>query len=102
MITNEQIESFRIKMHEANEAHYAELESKIPGYYGGITVSIGKKNAKYILETSGSKTVVCFVELETGNILKAASWNTPAKGARGHIDTTAPQCAGSHWLYKRF
>jgi hypothetical protein len=30
-------------------------------------------------------SVFCFVDTHTGNVLKAASWNTPAKHARGNI-----------------
>ena len=100
MITDAQIEAFRQKIENVYREDYKELEAKIPGYFGGITVQKGKKNVKYISETSGSKSVVCFVEIETGNVLKAASWAAPAKGARGHIDTVQPGPVGSHWLYR--
>jgi hypothetical protein len=32
-----------------------------------------------------SRHVHAFVEIETGNLLKAAGWKAPAKGARGNL-----------------
>lgn len=98
-ITDEQIEAFRVKLDEVNREHYKDM--KIPNYYGGIEAIKGRKNVKYAITTGGSRSVVCFVELETGNVLKAASWASPAKGVRGHIDTIVVQPVTSHWLYRR-
>jgi hypothetical protein len=54
------------------------------------TLSIGKGGRKYarIVASLGDtqRSVHCFVEIETGNILKAAGWKTPAKHARGNIN----------------
>jgi len=45
----------------------------------------GKKYIKVVAEDQGgSRYVFCFVD-ESGNILKGASWNKPAKGVRGNI-----------------
>ena len=101
MTTTEQLDSFKAALIAVNMAHYAELNAKIPGYFAadGIEYTVGKKNAKFCMTSGGSKAVLLFVELETGNILKAAGFNTPAKGARGNIATTAPQ-DGTGWLYR--
>ena len=48
-----------------------------------LTVSYGRKYAKLLSNNGGSAWG--FVDLETGDILKAAGWNTPAKHPRGHI-----------------
>lgn len=55
-----------------------------------VEANIGKKYAKIVkreihngVNVGGS--AFCFVDLATGNILKAASWATPAKGIRGNI-----------------
>ena len=50
-------------------------------------IQYGSKNAKIVRVDPGSKggSVYCFIELESGAILKAAGWNAPAKGARGSI-----------------
>ena len=55
--------------------------------------SIGKKNAKIIIELYPDKdnpidrqaSVWAFVDVASGNILKPASFRAPAKGARGNI-----------------
>ena len=52
------------------------------------TVSIDKGGRKYIRivrNDLSQRSVHCFVEVATGNILKAAGWTAPAKHARGNI-----------------
>ena len=49
-----------------------------------FTVEYGKKNARIVVD-SGQRSVYCFVELLTGDILKAAGWKAPAAGKRGSI-----------------
>jgi hypothetical protein len=93
------IEAFRAAVEAANREHYAELSAKIPGYFGGVTIEAGKKFARFVIETAGQRCVLFFVELETGNILKAAGWKAPAKGIRGNVETTKPQ-AGTGWTYR--
>lgn len=52
-----------------------------------ITVSYGKKYAKVITKATfgSSVSVHTFVDLENGNIMKAASWSKPAAIPRGNI-----------------
>ena len=60
-----------------------------------FSVMLGKKFARIVrTDTSGDpksiwsgeqKSVHCFVNMETGDVLKAAGWKAPAKGARGNI-----------------
>lgn len=51
-----------------------------------ISVSIGKKYARVIRADLSSRSVHTFIDLTNGNILKAASWATPApNGVRGNI-----------------
>lgn len=99
--TTAQLDAFQAALHAANAEHYAELNAKIPGYFAadGIEYTMGKKNAKFCITTCGQKSVLLFVELESGSILKAAGFNAPAKGARGNIATTKAQ-AGTGWLYR--
>lgn len=60
-----------------------------------VEAKIGKKNVKIVKrdifngQVREGGSAFCFVELETGNILKAASWATPAKGIRGNIKNGA-------------
>ena len=50
----------------------------------------GREGPKYIKVVSihpghSHGSAFCFVEKETGNVLKAASWSAPAKGPRSNI-----------------
>lgn len=47
----------------------------------------GRKYAKIVTVTPSGETrsVHCFVNKENGDVLKAAGWKGPAKGARGNI-----------------
>ena len=47
-----------------------------------LTITFGRKYAKIL--TNGYE-VWAFVSLENGDFLKAASWNKPAKHARGNV-----------------
>jgi len=53
-----------------------------------FSVSFGRKYAKITSrDANGSGGGVWgFVEIESGNLLKAASWSAPAKHARGNIE----------------
>lgn len=52
-------------------------------------ISKGPKYYKVILKSGSSDMVVAFVDMD-GNVYKPASWNAPASGIRGHIDTIDP------------
>ena len=67
-----------------------ELQDNVTSYYTKnypslaipkMEVSFGQKYAKVINNTS----VWGFVDLSNGDLLKAASWRTPAKHSRGNI-----------------
>ena len=61
------------------DKHYAkDFPSLTPAK---LTVAVGKRYVKMILKSS----VYCFVDKTNGDVLKAASWNAPAKHARGNI-----------------
>lgn len=67
---------------QAAEKITADYNAK-QGFKGDATLKAqrGSKYVKVIREGS----VHCFVEIATGNILKAASYKVPAKGTRGSI-----------------
>jgi hypothetical protein len=73
-VTTEQLETF------CREAANKARPNRLPDF--ALTFSTGKKYAR-IKESGGG--VFCFVNLADGTILKAASWNTPAKQSRGNI-----------------
>ena len=45
-------------------------------------IESGRKYHKIILNASGQRSVHCFINRETGEVLKSASWSSPAKGVR--------------------
>jgi hypothetical protein len=45
----------------------------------------GKKWVKIVRADAAQKSVFCFVDPQTGDLYKAATWNAPAKGIRGNI-----------------
>lgn len=53
----------------------------------------GKKFVRVYTDRGGlsGKSSYCFIELATGNILKAAGWKAPAKGVRGNVMTATLQ-----------
>lgn len=50
-----------------------------------LTTMEGKKYLRIVDENSGNKSAAGFIEKETGDIFKAASWKAPAKNKRGNI-----------------
>lgn len=49
-----------------------------------LTAEAGKKYIRVVRSDIG-RSVYCFVDMTTGDILKPASWKAPAKHARGNI-----------------
>lgn len=45
----------------------------------------GKRYIRIVVQRGMQRSVYCFVERETGNVLKADGWKRPAKHARGNI-----------------
>lgn len=48
-------------------------------------VERGQKFARIVMDGPCIHSVYCFVELSSGNILKAAGYKAPAKGVRGSV-----------------
>jgi len=72
-------------------------------YFKPVTLEVGSKNVRVVQHT-GTASVYCFVNIETGDILKAAGYKAPAKGARGNIfkpETYNGYKLGSiGWMYR--
>jgi hypothetical protein len=45
----------------------------------------GRKYHKVIMVANGQKSVHCFVDKNTGEVYKSASWKSPAKGVRFNL-----------------
>lgn len=82
----EKIRAYVKEIEEAQKAEWAKLNynmSKVPEF----GIEVGKRFAKITCTSWGQKSVHCFVEMSTGDIYKAATWNAPAKKVRGNINS---------------
>ena len=52
-----------------------------------VSVEAGRKYFKLVADYGNQRSVHSFVDRVTGDVLKAASWNAPAKGARYNLVT---------------
>lgn len=50
-----------------------------------FVIEEGKKYLKVIMIAHGSRSVHCFVDKNTGEVYKSASWKAPAKGVRYNL-----------------
>lgn len=67
------------------DAHYTK---NFPSQGAKLTIEMGKRYARIVTTSTGlgaSRSVYCFIDMTNGDVLKAASWKAPAKGARGSI-----------------
>lgn len=87
-------QSYAIEMHrkymdrgENVEYHQKRIEELSMGDgVDDFTFTKGKKYAKIIHHSSaGQKSAHAFVDMNTGDVYKSASWNAPAKGVRYNL-----------------
>ncbi len=92
----EALARFILVNQQAIDAHY---QKDYPGLWASRAANVEQlsfdpKGVKYVRIVGtrgadsnhrGSRSVFCFVEVSTGNVLKADGWKKPAKGARGSI-----------------
>jgi len=66
-----------------------------------FSIMSGSKFHKIVVTTWGSQSVHCFVEKESGDIYKAATWNAPAKHVRGNINEDRKPLLGWDFYWRR-
>jgi hypothetical protein len=99
--------AFVDKLNAVHQAVNAEMGAKNPAmadYYKPIVLEEGTKNIRVVHTGGSSRSVYCFIEKATGNVLKAAGWKAPAKGVRASIynpETYAKADPYGSWLYLR-
>lgn len=104
MITNEQIETFVSAVNEMLAENNAKAGYKWDTF---VEADIGKKRVRIVKRerwngvVTDNRSAFCFVDLESGAILKAASWATPAKHARGNIANGAKDLTQYGAVYLR-
>ena len=65
---------------EYHDAQIAKLKQGICDY--DFYPETGRKYHKIIMNANGSRSVHAFVDKQTGQVYKSASWKAPAKGVR--------------------
>jgi hypothetical protein len=83
MNITEQIEKFRAALEKMLVQHHAERFAVLPP--PSIEISTGKRFARIIKKDGSSISAYGFIDLQNGDLLKAASWKAPAMHARGNI-----------------
>lgn len=80
--------------------NWLERASKIASSY---TLTIDPNSRKYIrvvmclkIDPHQQRSVFCFIEKATGNVLKAGTWKAPAKHARGNIYEIGKEGVGEY------
>ncbi len=78
------LERFVNNVNEFRRAHFAKWFSVTTPAMVKVMEG-GKVYIRVVSEEVGSRSVYCFIEVATGDILKADSWKRPAKGRRGSV-----------------
>lgn len=89
MVTKEEIELFIERLNKMQEAHQ---KVAFPNLKPTVCAAIwGKRWIKIATLSDVSQgefgSVYCFIDPQNGDLLKSASWQAPAKHARGTIKT---------------
>ena len=97
----------RIAVMQAIDAYcdFATTHPDTPDGYSYEPDTPGKNVTRIVMVTPGQRMCHAFVDNLTGDLLKAAGWKAPAKGARGNlVHGMADVEARFHWtgrhLYK--
>lgn len=81
---DEKMASFLAACQDAINAHYAKNYKNLDA--PTLTVERNPKYWRVVRnEASGGRSVYCFIEAATGDVLKADGWKRPAKGVRGNL-----------------
>lgn len=122
-VTTEELNNFVAAVSERHEAglkaayptctlNWERIEHTVGKRYAKLFTLRPEVNADYEITGYRPSSVFAFIDLTTGNILKPAGCNTPAKHARGNIRTgnvanlwngafSSPYYSGLHVAYLR-
>lgn len=90
-VTPFDLEAFRCELVAMFERHRAERFPNLDPE--PVTVKRGRRYTRIFHGSS----VYCFIEMATGDILKAETWRKPAKHARGNLHNRDPLgCCGPY------
>jgi len=83
-----QIEAFAAEIQAHIDAHYLAYFGTTPP--PRIEIMWGPKYARLVCVSPGERSAYGFVNIATGDVLKAAGWSGPAKGVRGSLVAGRP------------
>lgn len=85
MDINTALDAYKTAIEEKIAAHWNDYEYN-PANMPSIDYTVGNRYARFVkVERGVSSSVHSFVDIKTGDILKAASYRAPAKGVRGSV-----------------
>ncbi len=83
------VTNFVAKAQHTVDEHYRKEYPSLSGEL--LTIEEGQRYIRVVKssrESKLSRSVYCFIDKTNGDVLKAASWKAPAKGARGNVFNT--------------
>lgn len=101
MINDQQLADFCAAVDAMRAPHFADMPASMQPYAKPLRFEKGPKYARIIKEDGAQASVYCFVRLDDGAILKAASYKAPAKGVRGNIANGAADVGIYGAAYRR-
>ena len=78
----------RVEVNSRHFGEYGRLLYPEGGQYCAFSAQTGGRKYVRIVETlteGGGRSVHCFIDKKTGDVLKAAGWAAPARGARYNL-----------------
>lgn len=91
MVTQAQLDAFAAAIIANYYTSFPE-KSDAPHTKYAIDFEFGKKYVRVVKTTCNQRSVHSFVEIENGDVWKAASWKVPAKNIpRGNVTTLTPR-----------
>ena len=93
---------------ETKEYHRQQIDKLCEGEdVADFYIDTLRKYYKIVMSNRNQKSVHCFIDKETGDVFKSASWKSPAKGVRFNLldDNSREECYRradwtSSYLYK--
>jgi hypothetical protein len=93
---------------ETKEYHRQQIDKLCEGEdVADFYIDTLRKYYKIVMSNRNQKSVHCFIDKETGDVFKSASWKSPAKGVRFNLldDNSREECYrradwASSYLYK--
>lgn len=95
-VTEEQLTAFVAARQAVISAYYEANFEHVSAAI--LSVELGRRYAKIVSTSGASRSAWGFVDMTTGDILKAASWKGPEKNfARGNVHSLGD--SGRAWIY---